>query len=47
MLAVESAFEDAPKKFKDVLDGARARREQDVWVSTAALLGIMGVGLLP
>ena len=41
MQAVKSSFENASKEFKDVLAGARARREQDVWVSTAALLGFM------
>lgn len=45
MQAVKSSFENASKEFKDVLAGARARREQDVWVSTAALLGFM-VGVL-
>ena len=45
MQAVKSSFENASKEFKDVLAGARARREQDVWVSTAALLGVM-VGVL-
>lgn len=39
MLAVKSAFENASEKFKGVLAGAMARREQEVWVSTAALLG--------
>jgi hypothetical protein len=46
MQAVKSSFENASKEFKDVLAGARARREQDVWVSTAALLGFMAGVLL-
>jgi len=41
MRAVKSAFEDASKEFKGVLAGARARREQELWVGTAALLGVM------
>lgn len=46
MRAVKSAFEDASKEFKDVLAGARVRCEQEVWVSTAALLGFMAGVLL-
>jgi len=46
MRAVKSAFEDASKEFEGVLAGARARREQESWVGTAALLGVMaGVAL--
>jgi len=41
MLAVKSAFENASKEFKDVLGGARARREQELWMGTAALLGVI------
>lgn len=41
MLAVKSAFEEASKEFEGVLAGARARREQQVWVRTAALLGVV------
>jgi hypothetical protein len=41
MRAVKSSFEDASEKFKGVLAGARARREQEAWVSAAALLGFM------
>jgi hypothetical protein len=55
MQAVKSVFEEASKEFKGVLGGARARREQELWVGTAALLGViagvvlwfLAVGLLP
>ena len=41
MRAVKSSFEEASETFKGVLAGARARREQEAWVSAAALLGFM------
>ncbi len=41
-----SVLEGAKREFQGVLAGARARREQQAWVGTAAVLGLMGGVLL-
>jgi len=44
--AAVAALEAAKREFEGVLAGARTRREQQAWVGTAAVLGLMGGVLL-